>query len=468
MNKILSTFAIILLFQSCTKNDKSIVQTQPLDKTEIMSKSAAEQVKYAEKNLEAIGTEIAKLVQNKDFRTYVHNEVKKKFDEEYEVLIQDLFKNTIWRNKVEYAKIDLHLNQFKNLGGANYYPQIYIPKFQEIEDKGNAKNNANLGGDLTADSIVYIYYAGDSEVDSATNENESYAGYVMNSIGQMVYWGMVNEEYANNNEVWIISLNESVGNEGNFCPPALINGVNTYCPDNLGGCCTGGGGGENPPPTGCNGAPDCDPVEMAKPPHPDMGTHFPVNCKIENMIVKERKESWLAGASEIAIRASLNCHNNLELGRPASIAVSTQYRSDQHTSFIGNLIKKFKRKEVRNQSVKNVNFSLQTNWPTQYYQSDPIWFDYVIFERDLFPAKINRSPWGVQSGRVDLLNLPYSGVPSVNWDLFYRSGGVRNGWNYYYNKSSFTSNNLLSPGQSSYYATGYVNNDEITFNTIAY
>lgn len=458
MDKILSNFAIILLLQSCTKTDETIIQKQFVEKTEIMSKSASEQVTYAQQNLKEIGTEIAKLAQNKDFITYVHNEVKKKFDNEYEVLIQDLFKNSLWRNKEEYKKIDSYLNQFKNLGGANYYPQIYIPKFQELEDNGIV--SSSFGDNATEDSIVYVYYGGDSEADTATNENESYLGYVMNSVGQMVYWGMVNEEYANNNEVWIISINESVNNAGYVCPFAP-NGTQ-FSPE-----CPGGGGGGNdnpppPPPGGCTGDPNCDPNEAAPftEPFPDLG-HSKVNCKIEKMIVKDGKESWLAGASEISIRAKLHTHNNRELGNlPNSPA--KHYRSLQYSNYLGKLISKFKRKSIKNGTEKSVNFPVETDWQSQFAYSDPIFSDYVIFEKDNWPAHLHNN---LRYGRID---TRIRGSETETWDQKYRSSKRKYTDNDYPYASGVIVNNYTFINYGTSYFDGIIRNDKIAFNFVGY
>lgn len=399
---------------------------------------------------------------------FVHTETKNKFDGEHEVLIQDLQKNSSWKQKMNMPIINSALNAFKNIDGVNYYPQIYIPKFQHEEDMKEGKNDIPPNSNVEEDLIVYIYYSGDAEVDSATNENETYAGYVLDSSNNLVYWGMVNEEYANDNEVWIISLNESVGNEGNYCPPEFVNGVYQYCPESVNGCCGSGGGGGGDP-TGCNGDPNCDPTAQSLTWHPDMDLHNPVSCKIDQMVVKNHKESWLAGASEISIRAALNCHNNLELGRHISIAGNMQYRSDQNSNYLGNVIKKFKRREVKNHTVKYVSYSLQTRWPVQYYQSDPIWFDYLIFEKDIWPATKNEQPYDNMPGRKDFINPPFSNEFSPTWHLTYRANHKNNtDWRYPYVIGALSSNINVIFGQNQYYATGYVNNNHISFNTIAY
>jgi hypothetical protein len=461
MKKIIIALLCLSSIASCRKPDKSFEEAA----VPITSQSAQNQIDFANKHLKQITEGIALLAKDKDFVSFVQTEAKKKFDGEYEVLIQDLQKNSTWRQKMNMPIINNALNAFKNIEGANYYPQIYIPKFQHEEDM-KADNNYTSTNSIILPEIVYIYYSGDSEVDSATNTNDSYAGYILDSAtNQLVYWGMVNEAYANDNEVWIISVNESVGNGGNFCPPEFVNGVNQYCPESLTGCCTGGGGGGGGGTPPCSG-PDCDPLEypsLTTPIHPDMGTHFPVNCKIENMIVREHKEHWLSGASEIAIRAKLHCHNNLEYGAAAP-APYQPYKSDQFSNYLGKRIDKFKRREINRQTVKFVNYSLQTNWPVQFYRSDPVYFDYVIFERDLWPATKNEA---IRLGRRDTYWPPY-GI-SQAWEQFYRSKqktGTFNGEPY--KTGSFVSNNLIAISQNEYYATGSVNNAYISFNTVGY
>lgn len=253
MKKLIIALLCLSSNISCRKTDKTFEEAIP-----ITSQSAQNQIEYANKQLRQITEGIAVLAKDKDFVSFVQTEAKKKFDGEYEVLIQNLQRNSAWKQKMNLPMINDALNAFKNIDGANYYPQIYIPKFQHEEDMKEEKNYTSSASNAEEEQIVYIYYSRDSEVDSSTNENDSYAGYVFDSTtNQLVYWGMVNEEYANDNEVWVISINESVGNGGNYCPPEFVNGANQYCPESVNGCCTNPP--PPPPPGGCNGDPNCDP-----------------------------------------------------------------------------------------------------------------------------------------------------------------------------------------------------------------
>ena len=119
-----------------------------------------------------------------------------------------------------------------------------------------------------------------------------------------------------------------------------------------------------------------------------MGYNAPVNCKIENMSIRVHNESWISGGSEVCIRAVLNCHNNRTYGGAYPTA-NFQYQSLQESNYLGRLINKFTRRQVNNGTIRTLNYPLQTAWPTNLPTSDPIFFDYVIFERDIWPTERN-------------------------------------------------------------------------------
>jgi hypothetical protein len=461
MKKLIIVLVCVSSILSCRKTDKNFEEPIP-----ITSQSVQKQIDYASKHLKQITEGIALFAKDKDFVSFVHVETKKKFDDEYEVLIQDLQMNSTWKQKMNVPKINNALNAFKNIDGSNYYPQIYIPKFQHEEDMKEEKNYTPPTENIISELIVYIYYSGDAEVDSSTNENESYAGYVLDSTNQLVYWGMVNEEYANDNEVWVISLNESVGNGGNFCPPEYVNGGYQYCPESLYGYCCGGDNPPPPPPGGCNGDPDCDPTMFAPTtiPFPELG-HNKVNFRITEMVVKDGKESWLAGKSEISIRAVLNCHNDRTIGSPYP-AITQRYKSDQTANYLGNLIRKYKRREINRGTQVLVNYNLQTNWQNSNHLQDPVYFDYVIFERDIWPAPKQTR---LRTGREDRLQTP--GGIADSYYLDYRSGGERyNDFRQYeyYQGGFFNTQFLPLPYNAIYYDGAIITNNTIGYKTVAY
>ena len=176
MKKLIIVLLCLSSIISCKKTDKSIEEAV----VPITSQSAQKQIVFGNKQLKQITEGIALLAKDKEFVSFVHTETKKKFDGEYEVLIQDLQKNSTWRQKMNMPTINNALNAFKNIDGANYYPQIYIPKFEHEEDMKEEKNHT-ISNVSNNPEIIYIYYSGDSEVDSATNTSDSYAGYILDS-----------------------------------------------------------------------------------------------------------------------------------------------------------------------------------------------------------------------------------------------------------------------------------------------
>ncbi len=460
MKKLIPTFTLVLLILLGCKKTEQLVIDSITNSIPITEQSQANQVAYANENLMKIGKEIAKLTGDQKFVDFVRNSAKKKFDDEYEVLIEDLKKDVNWSYSLNTLKMNEGLNAFKKIGGANggnYYPQIYIPTFQYDEDE-NISNSTNVAAPI--DSILYVFYGGDAEVDSATNLSDSYPAYIRLPNSTFAYWGLVNEAYANTHEVWIFSINEVVNGWGQYREIDLP----TVTPETPDGPSTGGGA----PPTGSND-PDYSPVENFLPIHPavDDATHAPVNFKIQNMIVKNSKESWLAGASEISIKASLLCHNNRALGA-ASPAGFERYRSNQYSNHLGKLIRKFKRREVNHQDNILVNFTLQTGWPTSNWQTDPIFFDYLIFEKDNWPAPLKTQHIG---GRRDYWNTPFDNTFFGDWDYQYRANNPSGtNWGFPYITSSFTNTNVSSIpfSQPQYYSTGSVGNSEIIFNTVGF
>lgn len=402
-----------IVLTGCKKNEQSYENAE--NKNSILTKSYDEQVKYAEIHLKQLGTEIGKFTASPEFVNYIHESVAKKFDEEYEVLIKDIQADYRWEDRLNTPAINKALNAFKNLDGSNFYPQIYIPQFQSIEDGGlsTAPQDVTATSSQLAEPIVYVFYGGNAEIDSSSG-GEIMPGYVSDANGNMVYWGMVDSAYANSHEVWVYSINESVNNAGYVCtrPFGGINYVDPDCNPGGGGGDGGGGGTGEPPCTGV----DCDEFETTRntPVFPELG-HAKTNFKIANMTIKDPKESWLSGAAEVHIRAKLHCHNNREEGA-VSPAQEMHYRSKQYSNLVGKQIRKFKRKDIKDQIQIYVDYPIETDWQYSNFFKDPIYCDFVIFEKDAWPAKKNIRN---VTGRKDLLQSP--SVTTNSWKQNYRS-----------------------------------------------
>jgi hypothetical protein len=468
MQKKLIHVAIMMLLVagiwSC-KKDKSIVDDELVQPTSsILDKTELEQIKYAEANLKKIATSFAVLAKNTAFVNFVHTEAAKKFDEEYEVLIERMQKNPTWASLLNTKEINEGLAAFKNLKGENFYPQIYIPKMQHDEENNSANFVANSNSVADADIKICVY-AGSQPLPNTT---ESFPGYEINNSDSLVAWGPINEDYSNEHEVWVFSLNEVVNNNGLLSAPTdePCGPSNPNYPE----CTYGGGGGSGGGGTGSSPTsdPDYDEEENFRSSNPYVGdaTHYLKNCKIDEMTVREHKENWIAGGSEVAIRAVLNTHNNRENGL-AFPAADKQYKSDQASWQLGKLICKVSRKKVNNQTKFTANYTLQAQWPSRYERLDPVWFDFVIFERDVWPSPTQYDHQWMPKRYDSYWSPPtYSSIYKLKYRSAHEHHGNTHSYADPYARGSFCSVNTITSNQNQFYQSGLVNNYAIGFNTI--
>lgn len=450
---------ILFVFNSCKKNDietsASITTSQDLD-----------DYKFLSNNLKQFAIILAPIINNSETRNIVRNKAKEKFDQEYEVLIKDLFTNNLIQSLVSKEKSEkLHVDLLER-SGTHLYPQIYIPRYQYLEDNSlntSTSPQVEIEDEPVPLNPILVFYSGDPEVDSSQT-NQSYPGYKIVE-NELVYYTMVDEEYANEHEVWIFSINETVNSFGDLPCQFERTGRGGVM---INAACGGGGGGGG---GSVNDDPDYDPTDG---PATEGLNYYPdrsdnkINFMIQNMRVTIHNESWLSGASEVAIRAKLVCHNGRNLGIPSSFP--DEYTSDQASGYIGRVIRKIKRRDIKYGIWQiNVNYSLQSNWLNSIPSQDPVHFIYTIFERDVFPATLNgRSGNGF--GLRYALNSPIFNEPAPEggFDLFYRAN-LKDGGNYPYARSHFT-NTLVLATANTYAGSGLVESSSggIYFNTVLY
>lgn len=451
-NQLIFSLTLSIILYSCKKFD-----TSKLDQTTSIQ-SGNEDARYLNQRLKQFAISFSPVLQNKQTREIIIDKAKEKFDEEYEVLIRDIFEISQINSVVsKFESIKLHTDLFRR-SGQHLYPQIYIPRLQYLEDNPNSKSavSSRIEEDTTTEEPVYVFYSGNAEVDSA-DANEVWPGYKLVN-DQYVFYTMVDEDYANEHEVWVFSLNESP-EYNRQTVPCEIDPCAPGCPLNGTPECGGsGGGGGGIDPTG---DPDDDPTDAPSPrvDFPDLG-HQRTNFKIHQMRVKDHRERWLAGASEISIKAKLTCHNGRELGQING--QQKEYSSDQYANKLGKLIKKVKRKDIRNLELLTVNYPLQTNWQNQDPNQDPIYFIYTIFERDIFPSTEHRD-----NDRYCPISLISNQPPPGPFTLFWRSQD-KQGQGAPYAKYFFTSITLVAPTANEYAGSGLVQNGSIAFNTVIY
>lgn len=171
-----------LMFFSCQENE--LYDVEPL------KNSVSENSKY---------NEIGHFVLNENrldenFKEFLYGEIEKQFDGDYNVLIDVLLeKNVNSKSKeLEFSK-----RVTDELQGQDIYPQVFIPFYEEL------KANEILG---SKDPIV-VFHTPDETI-------REYPGYTLNDKNELQELDfLISEEFAMQNEIWVISPNERVGDK---------------------------------------------------------------------------------------------------------------------------------------------------------------------------------------------------------------------------------------------------------------
>ena len=375
----IATIAFAISIFSCKKNSAVYEMEVPKSiKQEIVSKSATEQVKYAEENLKDIASELSKSFKKPGVMAFIRQEASNSKTGDAEVLIEKLLKNEDFKSKVNTPKLETAIANFKELGedkNINMYPQIYIPSLNE-------GSNYRLIGD--EENPLLVWYGGADPSNPIINAEAFYN----DSNETLTSFGLINENFGNNNNVIVFSLSDLIPSNLMVAMPndAVTNEFGEYF---SGGGSSGSGSGVGNGGGVGNTDPDIDVEELGRPWNPTMFQNTPVNSKIESMRITNYNEEWLAGGSEICIRAALNCWNNRKDGLQTEI--NFQYRTDQRSNYLGKFIKKYKRRWITNGDTKTLNYPLQVGWPSAGLISNPVYFDYLIFERDVWPVGLNHT-----------------------------------------------------------------------------
>ncbi len=418
MKKTLNIFCLILLLTvGCKKNQVDLIPQEEINP--ITYKTFEEQKLYIYKNIKIVTTELAKAMKKIEVRKLVDSKAKEKKSGDYNVLISDLMKFNIFTDNLDLKKIEEGISAFNGIEGKNMNLAVYIPRIAYQETHKNIVTFDN------SEVPEYVIPNGD--------ENEIILdGWVLNQNQDLILSGnSIDENYANTNPIYLIYLQEENFNSqsnSNFTPHISIDDIYTY-----------------PPPI-------------------DPNSPFSLNVKIEKMGIKELKEAWWKGCSEVAIRAILLTWNGKVDGN--SGAANVDYQSARsNNDFRGINIFNFPRVSIENIpiDVYQMKFNLQSNWNVSEYFTKPIIYAYTIFEADDWPSAIHTDD--IYPFRANLINDTRL--------VKYRSGD-----NSYYNGSFHSTNDGWSSGYTPtqnvvYYNNGTIkqiieNNNSIKYNIIQY
>ena len=263
-------------------------------------------VAYAEFHFHQLGAELAKLSNDRDFRKLVYTEIDKKFDGDNNVLLETLSKELTSSNgRVAGAlsgneKFKTSLEAFKNIEGENYYPQIYIPFYEELSEESTSSNGRIMS---VENDPLFVFFTGD-------NSEDIYPAYQWDEASEELIKTdiLVDEEYALTHEVWVISINERMDPaDGSIMDESNLTNART----------------QSTP-----------------------------SAYVDQIKCKCHKESWAAGRSEVHMLLLVSDWG-FENG---------DLHTYGKGPYEGGQIYKFKRKDVRKKRNKDVNFLILNNW----------------------------------------------------------------------------------------------------------
>ncbi|KQN32449.1 hypothetical protein ASE92_17750 [Pedobacter sp. Leaf41] len=349
LSKTITAIAILAVgLSSCKKN----IENQVVGNVKTFS-TKQEAKAYVNQKLNEYGKIIAKLAVNPEMKKLVNNRVAEKFDGDYNVLLKDLVENNSSdrlalksnlqmstapmpsgpAQQVDLQALEIALTEPVVVNGETLYPQIYIPFFEEQEYPEEPIEPGDPGTPLPPDPCLNAVinplepiYLNPVIVISDGEEipgQDTFTGYTYDQNGALIENIPVDECFSKRHRVWGITFNERVGSNGTV--PPTTNGPTPTAPTT---------------PIGAD-------------------AYFPT------MTIKEHKESFIKGGSEVYFIAAVSWSNGINPTTNQPEASFRYNKSPRHYGIFNEVndvdynfeIKEFTRKEVNRQKSIDVNFN---------------------------------------------------------------------------------------------------------------
>lgn len=203
---------ITLFFLGCKKDVKTqndqLIANQQLEEQPAETKTV---------KLKKLTVELLSLSKNKNFTEIVFTECKKQKHGDYYVSIEELFNNKSVISVVPAQNIHAILNlvsDLKKIGLRN--PILFYPS---VETKENQLPSVPTGIQDEADDYIAVI-----NDDKSGGVKDEYPGYRFNTAGQLEYVQQITEEFAWDNDVWVIGDEENCS-EGNMVAAPNDDGI---------------------------------------------------------------------------------------------------------------------------------------------------------------------------------------------------------------------------------------------------
>lgn len=368
MKNLLSLLAVTMAIVACEKQvDDAFIPSEAPSSTLERIQAAPEDA-YLGNRVKTLMLGLLDLSKDTDFVNIVNQEVALQFDDDDNVLFKKLdatcalqgmnlaeelgssvgrHQNTITSIGHDYdryteltapAEITNILNGFE-WNGYNYFLQLYIPFVDEV--------------DLSAPPVICF---GHQEV-------ERTIGFKLNSQGEVEVLE-VDEAYAEEHLVWVVSINEVVNDRGEL--PAYVADTSS----------TAGTGG---------------PRLLGR------------SAKVSQVFVNDRKESWLKGKGEISIvGAVLKSWCSYEVNLPRVVLAKVSKREEG---------------SWKNISPNTSGWIFADGWPSDMLANDER-ICFIMYEKDVHGSQSEAPCTGVSAMRFKSQNTMYGIIRSFNASWF--------------------------------------------------
>lgn len=295
-----------------------------LSKSDVINAPLAKQLQYKKYYLQKAGKVIRELGISTDDLIQLSLQSEAKGQQEKTFLLKDIV--SLAKSRKQDISSDLSKtideldNAFKGIDGRNYNISIYIPFAEKLEASRKGMSSKAASNDI-------FIFEGEEK-----SEQQYFEGFILNEDGNYVsYEQLINEQMA-----------EEYSQQGRNVAVIAIQDVQA-----------------SDPPT-------------------NPSTPVNKNFKMGNMTVRDHKESWVAGASEITIQMYKQEKGALQ--KINLINSSTAGGNSEH------IFAEFKRKDIRNQNQRYLGATLAGMIDTNAIVFPNSRFPYVIYEADSWPV----------------------------------------------------------------------------------
>jgi hypothetical protein len=343
-------FIIGSIATSCSTEDRNnglannTENQSVLSKSDVINATLAKQLQYKKFYLQKAGNVMRELEISTDDLVQLSLQSEAKGQQEKTFLLKDLV--TMVRSRKQSISSDLSKsldeldNAFKGIDGRNYNISIYIPFAEKLESSRKSVSNRTE----TASTDIFIFEEEDN------SQQQYFEGFILNEDGNYVsYDQLINEQMA-----------EEYAEQGRN---VAVIGIQDVVVVN--------------PPT-------------------DPSTAVNKSFRMGNMTVRDHKESWVAGASEITIQMYKQEKGTLQ---KINLINSSTFGAS------ANNFAQIKRRDIKNQNQIYVGAMLAGMIDTNTSVFPNSRFPYVIYEADNWPVTERKVPFTLPNGQFVEINF---------------------------------------------------------------